>query len=1270
MRLLSDGGKITIKTGLDNSGIEKDLAAMSSLIKGSTAVIGAAMAAATTAVVGFGSAYETSMAKASTLFGDVAVDTENLNGKILSLSGSSGKAASELNETLYQALSAGVPVTEDMGQALNAVEAASKLATSGFTTSASAIDVMTTAANAYSDAGYEMSEISDILLMTQNKGKTTVDELASSLGRVLPVASAYCVSLEDVGAAEATMTANGIATAESTTYLKGMLNELGDSGSGVSKILQEKTGMAFAQLMEAGYSLGDVMQILQDSVNGDATAFANLWSSQEAGVGSLSIANTGAQAYNETLKEMQNSAGTTEDAYSKMSDTLEFKGNQMKETAKNLAISVYNDLEESLKNAADVGTSALEGLQAALGSPAFKESAEAVADGIGEVAEAAGDIASTVLPMLGKVLVNVGSNLKTYAALALAAVAATKAFSVAKTASTIISKMVSAWKIASAAVDAYCVALLACTAQGVICNKTLTAGQAVVGLLATKIPLATAAQTLWNAVMSANPIGLLVTGVAALAAGIAAYTIIMDESKKKNYELSESQQKVLDKGNETIDALNGQRSAREESIQAIDREYAGYDALLTELQSITDENGNVKAGYEDRAKVITGELSNALGVEITMLDGQIQKYGEVVESIKEVITQKKAEALLSSMQDDMAKAYENSTKALESYKDATKVAADAKKNLEEAQDRVNKVEEQWGDSTAPAAVKAQTEANNALADAQKAYDDASASMQGAKSSLEDLTTEVNNYDALMEAVASGDTARIEDAMNALITSYRSYTSEALASSEETRKSLYDQANGYAENIKLIQDGTVQVADSVYQETARAARNTLDNFNQLPGGIAEGIRQIGPEAGAALLSALADADLDGKLDVEGKQDVQTFIDSFSGLDSETQAVWSQAWYGALKGLEGFEELADPAQEGAETFLESLKAALEVHSPSAAAEAIFAQVWPGASQGLDQGKEELSSKGSGVISEFLATLGTGVSGAQDIGSSIMSMFGLGISSQAGNSHAAGAANASAAQAGAGSINPSGIGGLFGTLFGSAISGASGTTGAAGLLIATAAQKAAGGVNPSDVGRAFTSTFGGAIGASGTLASSAAKGVASTAKGSLESVSTASSGNMFGSGFSAGIRAMVDSAVDAASSLASAALSTIKNVLDIHSPSRTTRNFGRLTGEGLALGIEDKMAEIKAVASKLSRAALDGMNVEALATKMTAAVKESNIATSSGIAANIRHTVEKEQEDGSRLEERLDKMVGQFVEALGNLTLKYKEREVARMVKEVIN
>ena len=55
--------------------------------------------------------FETSMAKASTLFGDVNVDTENLDKKMLELSSATGLAADELGGALYSALSAGIPVT-------------------------------------------------------------------------------------------------------------------------------------------------------------------------------------------------------------------------------------------------------------------------------------------------------------------------------------------------------------------------------------------------------------------------------------------------------------------------------------------------------------------------------------------------------------------------------------------------------------------------------------------------------------------------------------------------------------------------------------------------------------------------------------------------------------------------------------------------------------------------------------------------------------------------------------------------------------------------------------------------------------------------------------------------------------------------------------------------------------------------------------------------------------------------------------------------------
>lgn len=154
--------------------------------------------------------------------------------------------------------------------------------------------------------------MSDVLLTTQNLGKTSVDELSSSMGKVIPLASAYNVSLENLSSGLAIMTANGIATAEATTYTKSMLNELGDTGSAVSKILQSETGQSFAQLMDSGASLGDVLQTLYNSVDGDSTAFAGLWSSVEAGTGALSLANAGAEKFNDVLGQMQADSNLTE----------------------------------------------------------------------------------------------------------------------------------------------------------------------------------------------------------------------------------------------------------------------------------------------------------------------------------------------------------------------------------------------------------------------------------------------------------------------------------------------------------------------------------------------------------------------------------------------------------------------------------------------------------------------------------------------------------------------------------------------------------------------------------------------------------------------------------------------------------------------------------------------------------------------------------------------------------------------------------------------
>lgn len=285
-----------------------------------------------------GTAFESAMAKVGTIADTAKVPLESLSSQVLQVSGDMHIGANEIAEAAYQAISAG----QDTGNAVAFAGQASMLATAGFTSSASAVDILTTALNAYGKGADEAGHVSDVLLTTQNLGKTSVDELAGSMGRVIPLAAAYNVSLENLSSGLAIMTANGIATAEASTYTKSMLNELGDTGSTVGKILKQQTGKSFAELNADGKSLGDVLQVLYDSVGGNATKFAGLWSSVEAGTGALSLASSGADKFNGVLQQMQADSGATQTAYDTMTDTMAYKLDGVKTNAQNLGTALFD----------------------------------------------------------------------------------------------------------------------------------------------------------------------------------------------------------------------------------------------------------------------------------------------------------------------------------------------------------------------------------------------------------------------------------------------------------------------------------------------------------------------------------------------------------------------------------------------------------------------------------------------------------------------------------------------------------------------------------------------------------------------------------------------------------------------------------------------------------------------------------------------------------------------------------------------------------------
>lgn len=287
--------------------------------------------------------FEDQMAKVATIADTSVVSLEDLSNGVLDISNATGKSSADLSEAMYQALSASI----DTGDALEFVNQSAKLAKAGFLETSEAVDVLTTIINAYGYSAKDATEIGNMLVQTQNRGKTTVQQLAGSLGQVIPTASALNIDLANLNTAYVILTKQGINTANSTTYLNGMFNELSKSNTKVAKIIKERTGKTFGELMREGKSLGDVMAILNESVGGNSEQFLNLWSNTRAGKGALALVNGGVKEFNSQLGDMRNSAGNVDGALSAL-DTTGARARKALNTLKNTAIKFGQTLLEML----------------------------------------------------------------------------------------------------------------------------------------------------------------------------------------------------------------------------------------------------------------------------------------------------------------------------------------------------------------------------------------------------------------------------------------------------------------------------------------------------------------------------------------------------------------------------------------------------------------------------------------------------------------------------------------------------------------------------------------------------------------------------------------------------------------------------------------------------------------------------------------------------------------------------------------------------------
>ena len=214
-----------------------------------------------------------------------------------------------LSEALFDVVSAGVPVSES----LEFLAVASKLATAGVTTTTVGVDGLTSVMNAYNMEASDAEGIADKFFAAQQKGSTTIEQLASSVGKVAPLTASMNISFAETVSAMSAITLSGIKTAEATTGLRAAISNVIKPTKEASDLAKE-LGLDFSATALKSKKLAGFLKDVQEKTGGNTDAMATLFGSIEALNTVLAISANEFKNLNEVQIAVTDSVGTLEKA--------------------------------------------------------------------------------------------------------------------------------------------------------------------------------------------------------------------------------------------------------------------------------------------------------------------------------------------------------------------------------------------------------------------------------------------------------------------------------------------------------------------------------------------------------------------------------------------------------------------------------------------------------------------------------------------------------------------------------------------------------------------------------------------------------------------------------------------------------------------------------------------------------------------------------------------------------------------------------------------
>jgi TP901 family phage tail tape measure protein len=278
--------------------------------------------------------FEAELANVSTLVDTNTVSMEKLKGELLALPSILG-STTELTKGLYQALSAGV----EPAKAVQFVAKSAEAAKAGLADVFTAVDAGTTIMNAYGESAEDIGAINDRMFTAVKLGKTTYQELASSIGKVATLASNAGVSQEELFSALASTTKAGIKTSESVSSLKTAFGSIvKPSGQGAK--LAEELGLQFDATALKSKGLVKFLDDVSTATKGSTAKMATLFGSMEALNALLVLTGKGKGDFIGAMSAMNKSSGTVAEAFGKQSKTYKSQTEALSASFEKLAISL------------------------------------------------------------------------------------------------------------------------------------------------------------------------------------------------------------------------------------------------------------------------------------------------------------------------------------------------------------------------------------------------------------------------------------------------------------------------------------------------------------------------------------------------------------------------------------------------------------------------------------------------------------------------------------------------------------------------------------------------------------------------------------------------------------------------------------------------------------------------------------------------------------------------------------------------------------------